>query len=78
VRQHLPPTAPPAAPPQSHVDPSQRTVHGNLGINARGVQIGAQVDYADSRTNYSQCLGLAERHNWTAAHVATTCGLPRS
>jgi len=70
---HPPPPRPAAPPPQPH---NRTTVHNNIGLAFRDVELGLQTNVDIRGRSYERCLDLAERRHWTAAETLQTCGRP--
>jgi hypothetical protein len=49
---------------------------GNIGVTAKGIQVGVQGEYRQSRTDYATCLSRMAGQGATPAQMAEFCGKP--
>lgn len=75
VRPHAAPQTPAARGVGVSGDNST-TVNTNIGVTYGALRVGVQNDVNVRRTDYAQCLGLADRQHATPAQTVAMCGRP--
>src|SRR4051812_19079021 len=65
ARPAQPPPHPASPPSQPHPAANHVGITGNLGVTARGVQVGLQGGVQLDSTNYARCMDRSDRGNWT-------------
>jgi hypothetical protein len=66
----------PAPAPAPRSATNRTTVDGNIGVTARGVQVGVQGHVDVQRSDYASCLSTAERMHANPAQTLAMCGRP--
>ncbi len=62
--------------PAGPAGPNREGGSFNVGVDARGVKVGVQGDYQQTRTDYATCVRETRNAGGGVSDIRANCGLP--